>query len=245
MRGNFQGVGSGEWKWYQVAEAFKDPRTYLYVLYSLLMNIPNGGVTTFGSIIIKSFGYKNQRALLLSMPGGGVDIVFKLIVPLVSDKLMDRSLPAMFAIAFPMIGGIMMSTINVHDKVPLLIGYYFISAAGASWGLVMSMIAANTVGSTKKTVVNSLQIIAYAAGNWIGPQTFRATEAPNYPTGKRMVGIMYGCALLTLIIIRVVNILENRRRDKLEAEGKVPPIGDNEEFLDKTDFEQLHLRYIL
>nr|QFR37164.1 MFS transporter [Cyberlindnera americana] len=245
VRSNFQGVGSSTWKWYQVREAFVDPRTYLYIAFSLLMNIPNGGVTTFGSIIIKSFGFQNERALLLSMPGGAVDLVFKLTVPWISDKMMDRSLPAMFAIAFPMIGGIMMSVIPVHDKVPLLVGYYFISAAGASWGLVMSMIAANTVGSTKKTVVNSLQIIAYGAGNWIGPQTFRSKESPNYPTGKKLVGILYGCALGSLIVIRVVNIMENRRRDKLEAEGKIPPMLHNEEFLDRTDFEQLHHRYIL
>jgi MFS family permease len=245
VRSNFQGVGSGEWKWYQVREAFIDPRTYLYILFSLLMNIPNGGVTTFGSIIIKSFGFKNERALLLSMPGGAVDILFKLTVPWVSDKMMDRSIPAMFAIMFPMIGGIMMSTLDVTNKIPLLVGYYFISAAGASWCLVMSMIAANTVGSTKKTVVNSAQIIAYAAGNWIGPQTFRSTEAPDYPTGKMLVGIFYGCALGTLIVIRLVNIHENRRRDKLEAEGKIPPMLENDEFLDRTDFEQLNLRYIL
>ncbi|SCU86230.1 LADA_0D13190g1_1 [Lachancea dasiensis] len=245
IRGNFQGIGSQKWKMSQVWEAFQDPRTYLYVLFSLLMNIPNGGVTSFGSIIIKSFGYKNQRALLLSMPGGGVDIAFKLAMPFLSDWLMDRSFPAMIAIAFPMVGGIMMSTIDVSNKVPLLIGYYFISAAGSSWGLVMSMIACNTVGSTKKSVVNGLQILAYAAGNWIGPQTFRSSQAPEYPTGKRLVAIFYGLALLTLLAIRLINIYENRRRDKLEAEGKIPEFPENAEFLDLTDFQQLKMRYVL
>lgn len=53
IRVNFQGIGNKVWKWYQFREAFRDPRTYLYVLFSLLMNIPNGGITTFGSQIIK------------------------------------------------------------------------------------------------------------------------------------------------------------------------------------------------
>lgn len=53
IRVNFQGIGNKVWKCYQFREAFRDPRTYLYVLFSLLMNIPNGGITTFGSQIIK------------------------------------------------------------------------------------------------------------------------------------------------------------------------------------------------
>lgn len=245
IRGNFQGIGSRKWKWSQVRETFIDPRNYLYVIFSLLMNIPNGGVTSFGNIIIKSFGFQNQRSLLLSMPGGAVDLVFKLTMPWLSDKMIDRSFPAMIAIAFPMVGGIMMSTIDVHDKSPLLVGYYFISAAGASWGLVMSMIACNTVGSTKKSVVNGLQILAYAAGNCIGPQTFRSSEAPVYPTGKKLVAIFYGLSLFTLLLIRLVNIIENRRRDKLEAEGNLPEEPENSEFLDLTDFQQLQMRYVL
>lgn len=52
IRGNFQGIGNYSWQWYQVKEAFLDPRTYLYFLFSSFMNIPNGGIGTFGSLII-------------------------------------------------------------------------------------------------------------------------------------------------------------------------------------------------
>lgn len=245
IRGNFQGIGSRVWKWTQFREAFLDPRTYLYVLYSLLMNIPNGGITTFGSIVISSFGFNNRMSLLLSMPGGAVDIIAKLSFTYMSDKMMDRSLPAIMAILIPMIGGIMMITIPLESKGPLLLGYYFISCAGASWGLVMVMISNNTLGYTKKATVNGLQIIAYGAGNWIGPQTFQSTDKPEYKTGKTLVAIMYGCAALVLISIRMLNIWENRRRDHMaEAnEGGREEVGT--EFLDLTDFEQPRFRYII
>jgi hypothetical protein len=52
IKGNFQGIGNYSWQWYQVKEAFLDPRTYLYFLFSSFMNIPNGGIGTFGSLII-------------------------------------------------------------------------------------------------------------------------------------------------------------------------------------------------
>jgi ACS family allantoate permease-like MFS transporter len=251
IRGNFQGVGSQVWKWSQFREAFCDPRTYLYVLFSLLMNIPNGGITTFGSIVIKSFGFDSRTSLLLSMPGGAVDIIAKLGFTYVSDKMLDRSLPALAAILISMIGGIMMITIPANVKGGLLVGYYFISAAGASWGLVMVMISNNTLGYTKKATVNGLQILAYAAGNWIGPQTFRSGDAPEYKKGKTLVAIMYGCAALTLIVIRFLNIYQNKQRDRLQAANlAIDASNDGEggqgtEFLDLTDFQQPRFRYIV
>ncbi|KAK6079628.1 MFS allantoate transporter [Seiridium cupressi] len=176
IRGNFQGIGSQTWKWYQFREALVDFRTWLYVLYSLLMNIPNGGITTFGSLVVNSFVNDSRLVLLLGAPSGLFDLGGKLFFTWMSDKLLDRSLPSFIAIMFPMAG--------------LLIGYYMISVSGASWGLVMIMISNSTVGYTKKATVNGLQILAYEAGNWIGPQTFRFNEAPNYKNGKLMVAIM-------------------------------------------------------
>lgn len=247
IRGNFQGIGNRVWKWAQFREAFRDPRTYLYVLFSLLMNIPNGGITTFGAIVIQSFGFSSRLALLLGMPGGAVDIIAKLTFTYFSDRFLDRSLPAIIAILIPMIGGIMMITIPFEAKGALLVGYYFISCAGASWGLVMVMISNNTLGYTKKATVNGLQILAYGAGNWIGPQTFRSTDAPYYPIGKTLVAIMYGLAALTLVGIRIINIMENKRRDKLAAEvaGTAAEAEEGTEFLDLTDFQQPRFRYII
>ncbi|OMP86683.1 putative transporter [Diplodia seriata] len=247
IRSNHQGIGNRVWKWDQFWEALRDIRTWLYVLFSLLMNIPNGGITTFGSIVIKSFGVDDRMALLLNMPTGVVDISAKLLFPWISDKLLDRSLPAFIAILIPMIGGIMMIVIPLTHKAALLVGYYFIGAAGSSWCLVMAMISTNTLGFTKKATVNGLQILAYAAGNWIGPQTFRSDDAPDYYYGKLMVAIMYGLAAITLLVIRLVNVLENRRRDRAAAElgGDVAAAVDRNEFADLTDFQQKDFRYVI
>ncbi|KAK1853174.1 MFS allantoate transporter [Colletotrichum chrysophilum] len=108
------------------------------------------------------------------------------------------------------------------------------------------------IGYTKKVTVNSLQIIAYAAGNWIGPQTFRADDAPLYKRGKMMVAIMYGCAALVLVVLRFVNIRENKRRDRLAAASGVELSEETaalelerSKFMDLTDFKLAHFRYVL
>lgn len=244
IRVNFQGIGSRKWKWSQFFEAFRDPRTYLYMFFSLLMNIPNGGITSFGSIVINSFGFSDRLSLLLNMPTGLVDIICKLGFTYLSDKFMDRSLFAFIAILIPMIGGIMMIVIPLSAPAALLIGYYFIGAAGSAWCLVMVMISNNTLGYTKKATVNGVQILAYAAGNWIGPQTFRSSEKPTYYHGKMMVSVMYGISALIIVAIRVINVLENRRRDKKALEQPENNTTGTE-FLDLTDFEQPNFRYML
>jgi len=79
----------------------------------------------------------------------------------------------------------------------------------------MVLISNNTLGYTKKATVSGLQIIAYTCGTQIGPQTFRPHEAPKYPNGKMLVVIMYGLSALILLAIRLLNVLENKRRDKI------------------------------
>ncbi|KAB8248679.1 major facilitator superfamily domain-containing protein [Aspergillus flavus] len=246
IRGNFQGVGSHTWKWAHFFEAFRDPRTYLYVLFSLLMNIPNGGITTFGSLIINSFGFSSRMSLMLNMPMGLVDIVCKLGLTYLSDRFLDRTIFAIIAILIPMVGGILMIVLPLDAKAGLLVGYYCIGAAGTSWCLIMVMISNNTLGYTKKATVNGLQILAYAAGNWIGPQTFRSNQAPKYFDGKLMVAIMYALAAATWLAIRLVNIMENKRRDRQAlADPDSEGVAVGTEFLDLTDFEQPAFRYVL
>jgi ACS family allantoate permease-like MFS transporter len=248
IRDNFQGMGNQTWKWYQFREALLDVRTWLYVLYSLLMNIPNGGITTFGSLVVNSFVDNSRLALLLGAPSGVFDLGGKLFFTWLSDKLLDRSLPSFLAMMICMVGGIMMVVIPSSAPGGLLIGYYMISVAGASWGLVMAMISNNTIGYTKKSTVNGLQILAYGAGNWIGPQTFRSSEAPHYKNAKLMVAIMYGLSACVLMAIRFVNWRENKRRDKMQAENGTTVATEADEqakFLDLTDWEQPHYRYVL
>ena len=252
IRDNFQGIGNHVWKWNQFWEAMRDPRTWMYGLYSLLMNIPNGGITVFGGVVIKSFGFDSRTSLLLGAPGGAIDFLAKLVFPWLSDHFMDRSLFSFIAILFPTLGCVLMTVIPIEHKGALLFGNYLISFAGASWCLVMVLISNNTLGYTKKATVNTVQILGYAAGNWIGPQTFRSSDAPIYHTGKTIMAVLYGCSALVLVAIRVINIIENKRRDRAEAASGIdlndPEVQDQiarSKFMDLTDYEQPHFRYIL
>ncbi|OCF35092.1 hypothetical protein I317_01802 [Kwoniella heveanensis CBS 569] len=246
IKENLQGIGNYSWQWYQVREAFLDPRTYMYFLFSMLMNIPNGGIGTFGSIIINSFGYTKRISLLFNMPLGAIDMACKLIIMNLSDRFRDRTGFAMFAMCLPFTGGLIMLLAPQTNKGVLLFGYSLIGAAGTGWGLLMTSLAVNTVGFTKKATANAVQIIAYGVGNWVGPQTFQAREAPHYRTGKIILAAFYGLAIVDLFVLRMINYVANKRRDKKfrdDPDSCIQP--EDAAARDLTDKEQPAFRYML
>lgn len=53
----------------QMVEAFMDPKTYLFFLFGFTANVPNGGTSNFGTLIVKGFGFNTYEPLLLSPSG--------------------------------------------------------------------------------------------------------------------------------------------------------------------------------
>ena len=53
-------------------------------------DIPNGGITNFFSLLLKSFGYTSQESLLYGTPAGAVEIVALLASGYLGDRLGQR-----------------------------------------------------------------------------------------------------------------------------------------------------------
>lgn len=67
LRGNQTGVENKHLKWYQVREAFTDYKIYVFFLLGVVVNIPNGGISNFGTIIIKGFGFSTLVTTLMQV----------------------------------------------------------------------------------------------------------------------------------------------------------------------------------
>ncbi|KAK3076486.1 hypothetical protein LTS18_012874, partial [Coniosporium uncinatum] len=92
IRVNQQGVGNRHWKMYQLREALTDPLTWAFVLCSLLGSIPNGGISNFFSLLIRSFGYTAKESLLYGTPGGAVEVVALILNGWLGDRYGNRLL---------------------------------------------------------------------------------------------------------------------------------------------------------
>lgn len=91
MRENHSGTQNAIIKKEQVLETLQDGRIWLILFATILASVPAGGLTTFSSILLTTFGYSSQEALILGVPRGGMGLLMVFLLGYLSDKLNDRS----------------------------------------------------------------------------------------------------------------------------------------------------------
>lgn len=97
---------------------------------------------------------------------------------------------------------------------------------------------ANTAGRTKKAVTFAIVNIGYAAGNLIGPQTFREDQAPQYTGGVIAMMCCFCASILLSFTYLAVSAFENRRRDRIYGKPEAVQEGTGEGLGDATDKQQ-------
>lgn len=242
LAANKTGIVNHTWKWAQVTEALADPKTWLLFFFNIAINVPNGGLTTFGGLIIQGLGYSGVEASLLTMPTGVMSTISSLIFSTIAAKWKDRRcLVVMLAALVPIVGTVVVSTLPRNNLGGQMVGLYLLYTYFGPYVVGISLGQANTAGHTKKSVVFSVFYIGYAVGNLLGPQTFRAEQAPEYVGGTIAMIVCYCVAIVLAILYWVYAAWQNRKRakDELPDQDKDTMEG----FRDETDFEQKEFKY--
>lgn len=244
---NQQGFGNQRFKWSQCKEAILDPCTYAFFCYGITYAIPNGGFTNFGSILLKGdFGFSTEEALLMNMPGGGIDIVIPPLIALFNYyALGNRRLISCIATnAFVFMG---MCLLNFTDnKGSKLFGYLTFYVATAVSAGMCSTLSSNVAGSTKKIVMNMFFLVGYCTGNIIGPQTFKESQAPGYSGAKAAMLVSFGVGTFIIVYLYFLYSWRNKQKEKMIAElGDKYEVPENIAFADLTDKENPEFRYSL
>ena len=172
----------GKFKWGQVFMAIKDPQTWFLLLYTLCVNLCNGGITSFSSIIIAGFGFSNLKSLLIQMPMGAAQLVFLVLTSGIATFFCQtRILMMILNTAVSMIGMILIWKLDDDDRAGRMTGLCLGAVFAANIPLSLSIISSNVAGFTKKSTVSGLMFVAYCVGNIVGPQFFLPSEKPGYP----------------------------------------------------------------
>jgi len=142
---------------------------------------------------------------------------------------------------------------------PRLIAFWWTNVQTVSFSLALNMISANIAGYTKKQFTNALTFIAYCVGNIVGPQFVLQRQAPNFPTATKAMMIGFAGKVVCHAILGIYLLASNRRRDKeqgtqrssrdgvngSEGEKELRERAEDQGMLDKTEFENRALRYVL
>ncbi|KAG5417358.1 DAL5 [Candida metapsilosis] len=242
IRSNQQGFGNPRFKKEQFIEALTDHRTWLFFIFAIAHNIPNGGITTFGTVLLnEQFGFDTATALLMQLPSGAVEIVGCVLFAWLSKFMKSRMLMANLVAVITVMAECLLAFAPSNEG--KLAGLYLWYIGPLSFICIISQVSSSVAGHTKKVTVNAIFLIGYCVGNLVGPQTFIASQAPDYPGAK--VGMVI-CGVITLICLTSIHVsyyLDNKKRDSQ------PPVDmshiENYEFADLTDKQNPNFRYAL
>ncbi|KAJ4470101.1 MFS general substrate transporter [Lentinula aciculospora] len=235
-----------EWKPAQVLEAFKDPKTYLFFLFGFTANVPNVRLSTFCSGISVSsiFGFDTFQTTLMQIPYGMVIVAFILAAIFINAKLPPGYRTLLMAVTnVPTVVGFAMVA-WCKGTAPRLAGFWLTGASNATFVLGLSLLSGNVGGQSKKAIASAAVFLGVAIGNIVGPFLFKTSEAPIYYTG--VVGCLVSRALeiVVILVLRVIFIVGNRRKDRAMAEGRAQYDERYIELEDITDWKNPAFRYI-
>ncbi|KAF8521394.1 MFS general substrate transporter [Hysterangium stoloniferum] len=260
---NQTGIGNKQFKWEQVVECLKEPKTWLFaMLYPCHnSNIPNS-LTNQKSIIVNGFGFSVLQTTLLGCVDGSIEIIT--IFTGVTLAARYKNSIAWVAIIYfvpNILGSILVSTLPAHNKVGLLCSYWTIGVGTTGFVLSLSWVTAVTAGHTKRITMNAIMLCAYCIGNIVGPQMWQARFSPR---NRVPWGIISACNFICpfiLYAIRTILSNENKRRDaeaetqsndseglyieEILADGTKVERKVDKAFLDLTDVQNRDFRYVL
>uniref|UniRef100_A0A093VHC1 Putative transporter n=1 Tax=Talaromyces marneffei PM1 TaxID=1077442 RepID=A0A093VHC1_TALMA len=269
---NKTGIVSKTWKREQAVEAIIDPKTWIIFLFNIAINVPNGGLITFNGIIVNNLGFSAVQTSLLNMPTGIMSTLSAFGFSWLAAKWTNRRcLVTMIAAFVPAIGAILVYALPRKNIGGQMVGIYLLYTYFGPYVLGISLGQANTAGHTKKSVQYSIMYIGYAVahivqGNLIGPQTFRANQAPAYTGGFVSMLICYCVCIGLMGTYWILAAVLNAKRETI-ASSTLPSVmttrpipttnlsNSNNNyasdvdsiseyaFADLTDFEQLDFRY--
>lgn len=245
-KSNQQGFGNRHFKKYQLIEAFKDPVTYCIFVYAMSYAIPNGGLNNFGSILLnEDFGFSSTQAMLMNMPGGGIDIIFPPAVAFLCHYwIKDFKLISMVIINLLCVIGAALLAFTSH-RGSMLTGYYLVYISTTNMAGAASIVSSNIAGHTKKITLSTVLLVGYCVGNMVGPQTFRENQAPGYAGAKTAMLVAYCAGAIALACIYVIYFFRNKKRAvQREEAGEMLDAG-RLAFADLTDLQNPEFIYDL
>ncbi|KAF8519820.1 MFS general substrate transporter [Gautieria morchelliformis] len=258
---NQTGIGNKQFKMEQVIEALKEPKTWLFALFSCLDNIPNS-LTNQKQIIVNSFGFTTLQTTLLGCVDGTIEIVTIWTGVTLAARYKDaRAWVSIIYFVPNILGSILVNTLPWSDKVGLLFSCWITSVGTTGFVLSLGWVTAVTAGHTKRITMNAIMLSAYCIGNIVGPQMWQAKYAPRNRVPWGIIAVCYFICPFLIWWIRIILSNENKRRDT-EAESRSTDIDDvyieeilddgtkverkvEKAFLDLTDVQNKDFRYVL
>ncbi|KAI6081341.1 MFS general substrate transporter [Hypoxylon rubiginosum] len=229
LRMNQMGVISREWRNDHLKETLLDPKSWFWFALLFSISIPSGGISTFGPLIVKTFGFDQFQTILFNIPFGFVQLVATVGGAFIAQKIKMKG-PVIAVLCLPPIAGCVMLMVlprDASERAALLVGYYLISVYPGITPLIYSWASQNTAGDTKRKCTNAVLFIGQSIGNVVGPLLYTQADAPSYSRGLRSNLALY-IAIMVLVVVTTAHLkmLNKNHAKRRVAMGKSAVIID-------------------
>lgn len=211
-----QGVTNADlpFSWGQMADAFKNYRTYLYAIMYISIAEPLYSLALFTPTIIADLDFTGASANLLSVPPYVLGFITTMASAFLADRYMYRGPFIIFWALIVIVG----YSILISD-VPAGVKYFaiFLTVSGVSpnIALAISYVGANFGPVyTRAAVMGFFFTIGNSAG-LISSNIYPAVESPRYIKGHA-INLAFAClTVLVTSLIMFCNWRDNKKRDAI------------------------------
>ncbi|ORY23946.1 major facilitator superfamily transporter [Naematelia encephala] len=228
LRANNQGVKSYDFKMKQALGTIIDPKAWCWFALLFLVSIPSGGISTFGPLILKGFGFDSQVVLLFNIPFGAMQLIAITGCFWLSARYKTKSIVLLALMVPCLIGAGLLYGLGREkkDQPGLLAAYYILAFYTPITPMIMAWFGNNTAGSSRRTATTGFAVMGQSLGNVVGPMLFTSNSAPYYHSGLRDLLIVFclftGMVCVTVFWLWTLNKRNERRRVAAGKPAKLP-----------------------
>lgn len=217
-----------------VFAALKDWRVYAAGVVYFGVNIALASISVFLPTIIKSFGYTNAKAQLLTVPPYALAAIAMMVASYISDRIQSRGLIMSSMLTIGAIGYLLLLVVSGNQGVRYFAIFLCCAGTYTTIGLAVSWFAHNLGSESKKAAGLPLLMMIGQCGSVLGTHAYPASEGPHYVKGLALCCGFEFLGALVCLILTVSFRLENARRDRVHGRPEEGKVVDTRELADKT-----------
>ncbi|KAL1754194.1 major facilitator superfamily domain-containing protein [Schizophyllum commune] len=197
-----------------VLMGLKDWRIYAGGVIFFAMNCSLASITAFLPTFIKSWGYSNATAQLLTVPPYAVAATVLTLLSIASDRLQSRGTFMAGASALGGVGYALLLSVHDNNRVKYFAAFCICSGTYTTIGIIIAWYAHNLGSESKKATGIPMFMAIGQCGSVLGSHLFPSTQGPHYTKGFAVSCALEFLAVLCIATLSISYRLENRSRDR-------------------------------
>ncbi|KAL1679582.1 major facilitator superfamily domain-containing protein [Schizophyllum commune] len=197
-----------------VLMGLKDWRVYVGGIIFFAMNCSLASITAFLPTFIKSWGYSNATAQLLTVPPYAVAASVLTLLSIASDRLQSRGTFMAGASALGGVGYALLLSVHDNNRVKYFAAFCICSGTYTTIGIIIAWYAHNLGSESKKATGIPMFMAIGQCGSVLGSHLFPSTQGPHYTKGFAVSCALEFLAVLCIATLSISYRLENRARDR-------------------------------